>query len=320
MLNAAASQHLEPATVLPTFLVPPNTRRRATLHARRQGKRVLLGFKEEKSNRIVDIRECPVLRPELFALVAPLRDLLTRIAGRHPVEVALTLVDQGVDCTIGQVELDGYPAIEAVTDFARTHSLARLAVDQGYGMDALWEPEPATVTLSGTPVRFPAGGFLQPAVESERILVGDALSFVEGNKVADLFAGLGTFAFALCRDAAVCAYEASREAHLAFRDAARTRPRLTAHHRDLFRNPLDPAELDAFDGVVLDPPRAGAREQVDRLATSRVGQIAYISCNPASWARDAARLVAGGYRLDTLRPVGQFRWSTHVELTSRFVR
>ena len=321
VINAAASQGLTPRTLLPTFLVPPQTRRRATLHASRQGKRLLLGFKEQRSNRIVDLRECPVLRPELFALVAPLRSLLTDIAGRHPMEIALTLVDQGVDCAIGKIELDGYSAIEAVTDFARSHNLARLSVDQGYGMDAMWEPEPATVTLSGTPVRFPPGGFLQPAIEGEGRLVADALDFAQGDRVADLFAGLGTFAFAFTSEGkAVSAYEASRDAHLAFREAARTNPRLSGEHRDLFRNPLDAKELGVFDTVVLDPPRAGAREQIDQLARSGLERVVYISCNPASWARDAARLAEAGFRLEALRPVGQFRWSTHVELTSVFVR
>ena len=115
--------------------------------------------------------------------------------------------------------------------------------------------------------------------------------------------------------------EAARDAHLACKMAA-GRATLPVHamHRDLFRNPLDAGELNRFDAVLLDPPRAGAREQVARLAESTVGRVVYVSCNPSSWARDGATLVAGGYRLQELRPVGQFRWSTHVELASYFVR
>ena len=139
--------------------------------------------------------------------------------------------------------------------------------------------------------------------------------------MADLFAGLGTFAFAIPGGSKVLAAEASRDAHLACRSAARRAGLpVEAVHRDLFRNPLRADELRGFDGVVLDPPRAGAREQVVQLAQSEVPRIAYISCNPSSWARDGRILADAGYRLAELRPVGQFRWSTHVELASLFTR
>ena len=139
--------------------------------------------------------------------------------------------------------------------------------------------------------------------------------------MADLFSGLGTFALALAGPAKVLSVEAARDAHTACKAAA-GRAQLPVHalHRDLFRNPMDLDELNRFDAALLDPPRAGAREQAALLAGSGVARIAYISCNPSSWARDAATLVAGGYRLAELRPVGQFRWSTHVELASLFVR
>ena len=137
--------------------------------------------------------------------------------------------------------------------------------------------------------------------------------------MTDLFSGLGTFAFAL--DAAELAAEAARDAHLACRQAAaRAQRPVEAVHRDLFRNPLRAEELRGFDGVVLDPPRAGAREQTVQIAQSGVTRVVYISCNPSSWARDATMLKEAGYRLAELRPVGQFRWSTHVELASLFVR
>jgi len=133
---------------------------------------------------------------------------------------------------------------------------------------------------------------------------------------------VGTFAFALAGpETKVLAVEAARDAHLACKAAAsRMQAPVHALHRDLFRNPLLPEELNRFSGVVLDPPRAGAREQVERLADSTVERIVYISCNPSSWSRDAALLIAAGWRLAQVRPVGQFRWSTHVELASLFVR
>jgi 23S rRNA (uracil1939-C5)-methyltransferase len=168
----------------------------------------------------------------------------------------------------------------------------------------------------------PVGAFLQATDDGEAALIAAAREWLDGARaVADLFSGLGGFAFALAGRTKVLAAEAARDAHLAC-DAAARRSGRPAHalHRDLYRNPLRADELARFDAVVLDPPRAGAREQVDQLASSTVGRIVYVSCNPASWARDAAQLAGGGYRLAELRPVGQFRWSTHVELASLFVR
>ncbi len=140
--------------------------------------------------------------------------------------------------------------------------------------------------------------------------------------VADLFSGLGTFALALAGpQTKVLAAEAARDAHLACKSAAdKAQLPVFSVHRDLFRNPLQADELNRFSAVVLDPPRAGAREQVECIADSTVKRVVYISCNPSSWSRDSARLIEAGFRLAELRPVGQFRWSTHVELASLFIR
>ena len=176
--------------------------------------------------------------------------------------------------------------------------------------------------FGGVVVDVPPFAFLQPTAAGEAALV-DAVSDAVGDAaaVADLFAGVGTFALSLCAGRKVFAAEGARDAILALKGAAnRARALVAAEHRDLFRRPLVPAELDRFDAVILDPPRAGAEEQVRQLAQSATPTIAYVSCNPASFARDAKILVAGGYRLDRVRPVGQFRWSTHVELAARFSR
>jgi len=322
VVHAATGQGLTAARVTPAHLSPPASRRRAALRAQRIGGRVVLGFAEAGSHKLVDLAECPVLVPELAALLAPLRQMLARIDGRLSVEVEMALADQGVDLSLKGLTVEGLGPTEACLDFARDNGLARLGLDQGYGPEALWEPEPLTVTLSGVTVPLLAGAFLQATADGEGALVGAAREWLAGAAtVADLFAGLGTFAFALSERAKVLAVEAERAAHLACKLAAgRAQRQVHALHRDLFRNPLLPDELNRFAAVLLDPPRAGAREQVARLAESTVSKVVYISCNPASWARDAATLVAAGYRLEELRPVGQFRWSTHVELASLFVR
>jgi 23S rRNA (uracil1939-C5)-methyltransferase len=302
-------------------LSPPCSRRRGSLRAERRGKTVLLGFNAEASHRIVDMRECHILRPELFALVAPVRELLGRLLGpRAAGGVRLTLADQGVDLLIEKVEAEGLEAAEALTAFAERHALARLALDDGYGAQTRWEPEPVTVTLGGVPVPLPHNAFLQATAEGEAVLVAAVREAIgEARVVADLFAGLGTFALSL--PGRILAVEGSRDAALALKAAAsRAQRPVFVDHRDLFRRPLDRAELARFEAVVLDPPRAGAKEQVALLAGAEVPRIAYVSCNPATFARDARTLADGGHVLDWVMPVGQFRWSTHVELVGAFRR
>jgi 23S rRNA (uracil1939-C5)-methyltransferase len=203
--------------------------------------------------------------------------------------------------------------METLAAFAGQHRLARLSIDRGLGPETFSEPQPATMTLSGTPVIFPVGGFLQATEDGQSALVDAVGEAVRGaSSTADLFAGLGTFALAV---GAGYAAEASRDAATALKRAA---PAMTVEHRDLYRRPLNAAELKRFDAVILDPPRAGASEQVGALANSPVSRVAYVSCNPATFARDARTLADGGYTLDWVRPVGQFRWSTHVELAGCF--
>ena len=310
----ALAQHDLATEIRDPHLSPPQSRRRATLRALKVGKGAVIGFNAEKSNRIIDMRECHILRPELFALVQPLRALLSALLEpKRGADVQLTLVDQGADVLLKGVRGEGLAAIEQLTSFAASCRVARLSVDQGIGPEAIYEPVPATVTLSGTAVSFPVGGFLQATEDGEAALAACVREAVDGSAgIADLFAGLGTFTLAV---GASFAAEASRDVAAALKRAA---PQVAVEHRDLYRRPLDPGELGRFGAVVLDPPRAGAAEQVRALARSPVPRIAYVSCNPATFARDARALVDGGYSLEWVRPVGQFRWSTHVELAACF--
>ena len=313
----ALAQHGLTTTLREPHLSLPRTRRRASLKAQRAGGRVLIGFNAAQSHTIVDMLECHVLTPALFALVAPLRKLLaTMLPPKRGGEIQLTLADQGVDVALKGVEVVGLGAVEALTAFCERHQLARLTIDEGYGPEPRFKPGPVTVTLSGTRVGLLSGAFLQATADGEAALVA-AVREAVGNaaRPADLFAGLGTFALAL--GGQVTAAEAARDALLSLKAAA---PLVRTEHRDLYRRPYDSAELAAFDAVVLDPPRAGAAEQIRQLAASSVPRIAYVSCNPATFARDAELLVAGGYALDWVQPVGQFRWSTHVELAAAFTR
>ena len=315
-IETALAQHDLRADIRDPHLSPSCSRRRATLKALKVGKGAVIGFNAEKSHRIVDMTECHILRPELFALVQPLRRLLSQLLKpKQGAEAQLTLIDQGADLLLRNVPADGLEAIQALTEFASRNRLARLAVDSGNGPETVYEPVPATIALSRVPVGFPAGAFLQATQDGEAALV-DAVRECAGEArtVADLFAGLGTFALAT---RAAYAAEASRDGAAALRRAA---PEMSVEHRDLYRRPLDAAELERFGAVILDPPRSGAAQQAEQLAAATVPRIAYVSCNPATFARDARTLVDAGYRLDWVRPVGQFRWSTHVELAACFTR
>ena len=313
-VETALAQHGLIAEIRDPHLSPPNSRRRATLRALKVGPGAVIGFNAAKSHRIVDMQEDHILRPELLELIAPLRQLLAVILqARRTVEVQLTLLDQGVDVLLRGVEPRGLEAMESLTAFAATQRVGRLSIDQGLGPETVYEPQPASITLSGTAVAFPDSAFLQATAEGEAALVTAVRETSSGrDRMADLFSGLGTFALAVN---AAYAAEASRDAAASLKRAA---PRMTVEHRDLYRRPLDAAELKVFDAVVIDPPRAGADEQVRGLVGSGVSRIAYVSCNPATFARDAKTLVDGGYKLEWVKPVGQFRWSTHVELAACF--
>ena len=313
----ALAQHGLESEVRPTYLSPPRSRRRATLRGLRAGGMVQLGFNEAGTNRIVDLKECQILDPRLFAMLGPLRKLLaTILPTKRSGEVQLTLADQGVDLGLKGVSIEGYEGAMALNDFAEANGLARLSIDDGIGPETRYEPGPVTVTLGGTAVALPSGAFLQATADGEAALVALVREAIgDAQRPIDLFAGLGTFALSV--GGKVTAAEAARDVALALITSARA---LEVQHRDLYRRPLDSTELAVFDAIILDPPRSGALDQVKQIAASSVSRVAYVSCNPATFARDAEVLVGGGYTLDWVRPVGQFRWSTHVELASKFSR
>lgn len=321
IVHALSGAGVSPGTVEPVHLSPPRSRRRASLRGVKRGGQLVLGFNAEASHRIVDIRECHVLLPGLFALVAPLRGLLAAaLKDGQGAGVTLTMTLTGIDLLLSNVAATKLADIERLAAFADAHDLARLSVENEGGVETIAERRVPIVRLGGVDVALPPAAFLQATEDGEAALVAAVLRATHGaGKVADLFAGLGTFALSLAASARVLAADAAGPAMLALKAAAVGRLLLT-EHRDLFRNPLTVAELDRFDAVVFDPPRAGAAAQVALLAQSAVKCVVAVSCNPSTFARDAALLCAGGYRLERLWPVGQFRWSTHVELVARFVR
>jgi 23S rRNA (uracil1939-C5)-methyltransferase len=312
-----------PDDVRPIALSPPRSRRRASLKALKRGGKLVLGFHSEGTHALVDIADCPVLAPELMGLLGPLRLLLrARLRDGQGAGIALTLSDAGVDVLLANVSAEGLAAIEALTDFAQANDLARLSVEGPGGIDTLVERRQPVLTMGGVTVPLPVAPFLQATREGEAALVAAVLEAVGGAAlVADLFCGLGTFALPLSQKAVVLAVDAAGPAVMALGVAARQAGRrVEVQHRDLFRRPLVDKELAGLNAVVFDPPRAGAESQAKALAASAVPVIVAVSCNPNSFGRDAKILLEGGWRLTTLWPVAQFRWSSHVELVARFER
>lgn len=323
----ALGQHditVPPEAIAAPHVSPPNTRRRATFRATRKGKTVELGFNVERAHKLVDLQECHVLHPDLFRLLAPLRGLLaTELTDGHAASVAVTLTDTGVDLLLGGLKRKGLQQDEVLTRFAEDNDLARLSFDTGVGVDVIIERRAPVVHFGGVPVRLPTSAFLQATPDGEAALQAAVLETIgpRAKNVADLFAGLGTFALPLSATARVVASDAGKVSLDQLQRAANEAMRpVKVEHRDLFRRPFTALELKKFDAVVIDPPRAGAQAQCAELAKSSVSVVAAVSCNPNTFARDARLLIDGGYRLERLWPVGQFLWSAHVELVARFTR
>ncbi|HUL06889.1 MAG TPA: hypothetical protein VLV76_11195 [Candidatus Acidoferrum sp.] len=310
----------------PLLRVAAGTRRRANLAAEHAGRAVRLGFHARESNRVVDVTGCLVLAPALSRLLPPLRAALAAIlTDGERIEVTATATDGGVDLL-----LEGRPPLalaarEAFAAFAESADLARLTWRaHGLPSDPIAMRRPPRIVFAGVAVDLPPGAFLQPTAAGEAALAAAVTQALAGcRRVADLYAGCGTFTFPLARGARVHAVEGDAEAIGALAGAARRAvpaPAVTTEQRDLANDPLTDKELGRFDGVVFDPPRAGAKAQAEQLARSRVPKVVAVSCDPATFARDARILVDGGYRLLEATPIDQFVWSPHVEIAAVFVR
>ena len=327
-LEAALARHGVPTdTIEPIAVSPPASRRRADLTASRKKDGVILGFNARGSHRVVDLAQCPVLRPSLAALFDPLRALLAPLMKPGDgAEARLAATDSGTDLLIVTAIEMGLGARERIAAFAAQHDVARVARahPKHPGAETLIERRPVRMTMGGVPVPLPPGAFLQATAEGEAALRNFVCEAAAGSRrIADLYAGIGTFAFPLAKAGAkVHAVDTGKAEIAAIEAAARSAvlPGITAEARDLDKRPLDAGALGAFDTVVFDPPRAGATAQAVALADSRIARVVAVSCNPGTFARDARTLLAGGFHLARLRPVDQFLWSTHLELAALFLR
>jgi len=298
---------------------PPNSRRRATLSVRRTKKGASSGFRVRGSDVIIEIPDCKLLDPMVLAGRAAAEDIAV-VAGSRKGELAITITKSmnGLDIHVaGGRPVDSQLQIDMAAMIGK-HNLARLA----WGDEVIAEAHPAYQQFGKARVVPPPGTFLQATEHGEASLLAHVLGAVKGAKtVADFFSGSGTFTLPIAEFSEVRAFESVPDMIEALDKGWRRATglkKVSAEVRDLFRNPLMPEDMLKFDAVVIDPPRAGAKSQIEQLAASVVPVIALVSCNPVTFARDARILIDGGYKIGDVHVVDQFRWSPHIEVVAKF--
>jgi 23S rRNA (uracil1939-C5)-methyltransferase len=300
---------------------PPGTRRRAALSGLRTKSGPLVGFHSRASDTVIAVPECRVLDPAILSAL-PALEALTALGASRKGQIRLKVLaaETGLDVLVEDAKPMDPSLWTDLISVAETHDLARLV----WNGEIVAERRAPVVHLGPVAAVPPPGAFLQATAEGEaalRACVNDAIG--DAGCIVDLFSGLGTFTLPLAQRAEVHAVEGSAEMlaalDRAWRHATGLR-RATTEVRDLFRRPLEPAELSRFDAAVIDPPRAGAEAQSQRLAQGGPPRIAMVSCNPVTFARDAQILANAGYTLEWIDVIDQFRWSNHVELAAAFTR
>ena len=328
LLDAALRRAGFTPELAPIRCTPPHARRRMDFAVHRDGRTVRLGLHAPRSTAVIDLTDCQVLHPTLAALLPPLRTVLgglnalrrdgSLVANLLGAKPDLLLRSDGDLTTADRSKLAG---------FAVAHDIPRIAWARGDGTpETACQTHAPTVTFGHVLVTPPPGAFLQASAEGEAALVEAVLAglpakLVNRSRIADLYAGCGTFSFALAGRARVAAYEGDAPSVTALRagaNAAGLAGRVEAHARDLARQPLSAKELSAFATVVLDPPHGGALAQVSNIAASGVARVIYVSCNPAALARDAKLLHDAGYNLLSATPIDQFLWSARLESVAVF--
>ena len=297
-------------------------RRRMTLHARQSQQGILrVGFAAAGRHEIIAIDHCPILDPAMHGAIETANEIaeLLRPVSK-PLDIQITAADNGLDIDVRGSGPLGTALLSSLSKLAEKHNLARLT---RHGELVIMR-KPPVVRVGKAQVTLPPGSFMQPTAFGEETLAALAFERCKGAKhIADLFCGFGPFAFRLAEKFKVAAFDSDAAAVTALQNAVKLTQGLKpikAETRDLFRRPLMPQELRDYDCVVFDPPRQGAQAQSQQLAASKIALAVAVSCNPATVARDARILIDGGFKIDSVTPVDQFRHTPHVELVARFRR
>ena len=327
VITALKRQGLTPE-VLPLQSVPPGSRRRATFEALMTANGPIVGFNQRLGKQVIDIDTCPLMVSDLNALLPALKEAIAAFsAPGERGDIAINMSDTGPDITfIWPGGLDRQ-RLEALSQFADAKDVARVSWrdPKGQEPELVVQRHPAVLSFGKASVELPAAAFLQPSRAGETLLVKAVLAGLEDTpkNIADLYAGCGSFTFPLATTTGghVTAFEAAEQQVRALETGAgraNLGGRITGIVRDLARQPLTVKEVAQFETVVFDPPRAGAKEQVEKLALSDVPQVIGVSCNPATFARDARILIDGGYQLESVTPVDQFPFTGHMEVVGVF--
>ncbi len=300
--------------VSPVSAIAARTRRRTVMTALRAGKRVVLGFYERKGRTVIDIDECPILRSGITDAFPVIRQLCEiALAKKGALKLTILETVTGLDVAMTGLGKNAERLYPKLAQLIVGSAICRLTAD---GETVIQIAEPV-LDMNGVKALPVAGGFTQAAAEAERQLASHVLAACRGaGRVADLFAGIGTFSLRLAKECHVHAVEGDRAALAALTKAARTQAHLkpvSVEARDLFYRPLLPEDLKNFDAIVFDPPRAGAQSQTEQIALSSVPLVVAVSCNPATFARDLRTLIDGGYEAEAIHPVDQFLFSPHIE-------
>ncbi len=309
------------ATVTDVIPSPLHSRRRAVFKIKSLPEGLHIGFHAARSHTIVDMHQCDILTPGLFALVGKLRAALEPLFGAgEAAELHVTECDNGFDAAFRWSRTLTPNLVTTLSRALQGTGIIRLLL----GKETVFETAAPAIALGNVAVTPPPHAFLQATREGEAALVARVLDITaKAKNIADLFCGLGTFTFPLAARAKIHAVESEKSQIEALATAARhakgIKP-ITTELRDLFKRPLTPLELNAFDAVVLDPPRAGAEAQAKALAASKIRRIAYVSCDAATFARDAAILIQAGFTIGPVTPVDQFLFSSHIEVVAGFTR
>jgi 23S rRNA (uracil1939-C5)-methyltransferase len=328
--DALRKKGLSPLLWRDPVFVPPGTRRRATFAAYKKNNRITLGYFRRRSHHVADIAACLVADPALMALRAKLAPLLAPILqDSKAADIFVQSVGGRFELVftgpIGRKGKPDLPAREAIAALAHQAGIARVAWrararDERESIEPMIEIAPLRARFGAIEVVLPPLAFLQPTAAGEAALVAAVMEALPPHgKFADLFCGCGTFSGPMLARGAVDAFDDTQTAIRALDKAKAGKP-LTVARRDLYRDPLGREEANRYDAIVFDPPRAGAQEQAKALAASKVPVLVAVSCNPATFARDARILADGGYRLDSVQVIDQFTWSHHVELVAGFVK
>jgi 23S rRNA (uracil1939-C5)-methyltransferase len=312
----------------PIIEIGAKERRRITLSVRVHKGEIILGYSSAKSHDIIGIESCPVIVPILNALLKPLKECVQQMKKPSIIMgISLTLASNGIDMLVRSKAPLKSNDCELLQKFAVQNNVIRAAsqINDNINYQMIYFNCEPLVRFGELTVAIPVGAFLQASEKAESVISAMVkVHLADCTNVVDIYSGCGTYSFPLHETADyISAYEGSAEMVAAIHNACLLNNldhKIIATNRNLYALPLTKSELQQFDGAIINPPRNGASPQIKQLAASNISKVVMISCNPSTFSRDAAILLASGYQLQSLTPIDQFVWSSHLEIVGLFVR